>query len=408
MWSMTTSSRGMGGKSQSSTTSFSSTLRTASNSKGNETVEVPGTYAGLLELVAQLGGENAEAKEKFDKGIYDFNWKPMLSPLEVIDQALMRAGLELDMFAGFASHLWKYTAVPVMHLILKWPVIFIEADPEDAASMYSLRTYAGYVRRTWCPDGGLSAPAQALAQIAMEMEVEFRFGAEVSALEFDAEDRVTEVCVAVGGCDVTDTVIAAADFNWVEQVLLPQRLRQYDTAFWERQVMSPCRACCPASASAKRSQGSFITRCSSTSTSTRTCSICSARTLVATTQRRPTCARPRKRTARCSRRRTVRAARAKFCSCSCRCNHGCTGPTRKHSKRSSSTSCSTVCRRARRGTALRRPRTGKDIFEIEAVGPSVLLENFPKLFPWFSVASLYRQRWSIVELGQWVVIRHAR
>ena len=60
--------------------------------------------------------------------------------------------------------------------------------------------------------------------MAMEMEVEFRFGAEVSALEFDAEDRVTEVCVTVGGCDATDAVIAAADHNWAEQALLPQRL----------------------------------------------------------------------------------------------------------------------------------------------------------------------------------------
>ena len=129
---------------------------------GNETAEVPSTCAELLELVAQLGGENgsfalelffAEAKQKFNKKI----------PLEVIDQALMRAGLELGMFAGFASHLWKYTAVPLMNLILKWPVIFIKAVPEHAASMYSLRTYAGHVQGTWCPDGGLSAPAQAVA-----------------------------------------------------------------------------------------------------------------------------------------------------------------------------------------------------------------------------------------------------
>ena len=39
-----------------------------------------------------------------------------------------------------------------------------------------------------------------------------------------------------------------------------------------------------------------------------------------------------------------------------------------------------------------------DEFEIEAVGPLVLLENFSGPVPWFSVASL----------GQWVVIRDAR
>jgi phytoene desaturase len=121
-------------------------------------VDVPGTYEGILDLAKERGGEDAdlalrlffdEAEEKFEQGVYDFIWKPMVSFTELIDTALMRAGLELDMFSGFASHLSRFTKDPLIHMLLKWPVIFIGASPDDAASMYSLMTYAGHVRGTW-------------------------------------------------------------------------------------------------------------------------------------------------------------------------------------------------------------------------------------------------------------------
>ena len=121
-------------------------------------MDVPGSYEGIIEMAAARGGEEAgmslalffaEAKEKYDKGVYEFIWKPMVSFVELLDLELVRAALELDMFSGFSGHLHKFTTDPLMHMILKWPVIFIGADPEDAASMYSLMTYAGHVKGTW-------------------------------------------------------------------------------------------------------------------------------------------------------------------------------------------------------------------------------------------------------------------
>lgn len=97
------------------------------------------------------------------------------------------------------------------------------------------------------PDGGLAAPALALARIAADMGVTVRLQSAVTGFEFDGADSITHVCVASASdhrasenrCDRVDGVVASADYHHVEQTLLPPRLRWYDEAFWARQVMSP-------------------------------------------------------------------------------------------------------------------------------------------------------------------------
>lgn len=223
----------------------------------NRTVDVPGTYEGLVEFAKaetiRDGHSNSdevelsmelffsEAKEKFDQGVYNFIWKPMVSVTELFDIELIRAGLELDMFSGFSAHLAKYTSNKLMHLILKWPVIFIGADPQDAASMYSLMTFAGHAQGTWYPDGGLSAPGDALASIARDLGVQFRLNSDVTEFVFSGRnpDTLTAICVKGDSCTPVDAVVASGDYHHIEQHLLPQRLRQYDTSFWDRQIMSP-------------------------------------------------------------------------------------------------------------------------------------------------------------------------
>jgi len=70
---------------------------------GGVTVDVPGTTAGLVALAQSRGGDEAafrlklllaEAQVKFEKGVYEFIWKPMISVGEMLDLDLMKAGLE--------------------------------------------------------------------------------------------------------------------------------------------------------------------------------------------------------------------------------------------------------------------------------------------------------------------------
>ena len=68
-----------------------------------------------------------------------------------------------------------------------------------------------------------------------------RLASEVTELRLDPTDpeRIGAVCATGGDCTEVDGVLAAADYEWVEQKLLPPHLQRYDTAFWDRQVLSP-------------------------------------------------------------------------------------------------------------------------------------------------------------------------
>jgi phytoene dehydrogenase-like protein len=70
------------------------------------------------------------------------------------------------------------------------------------------------------------------------MGVEFQLGAEVDSLQFnessDDPDAVSGVCTG-NGCFGVDAVVAAADYHFVEQTLLPERLRRYVFGWHVRQ-----------------------------------------------------------------------------------------------------------------------------------------------------------------------------
>ena len=171
-------------------------------------------------------------KNKFTCRIYSVNsigewiWKPLVSLSELFDFQLIKAGVELNMFGGFEAHVNQYVHNTRLRTLLKWPVIFLGASPAEAPAMYSLMTYAGHAQGTWYPEGGLSTPANAMAKLATEIGVKFHYNAEISTFRFE-EGRVSKVCTG-DQCDAVDAVVAAADYHWVEQNILPPEYRNYN------------------------------------------------------------------------------------------------------------------------------------------------------------------------------------
>ena len=234
---------------------------------------MPGTEQGIVDWVEKKEGTRTgirlfleQAKELYDRGIYEWIWKPMVGLSEMLDTELIGFALTNDMFIGFEAHLKKYVTDPIVRQVMKWPVIFIGASPKNAPSMYSLMTYGGHCKGTWYPmDGGIHQPAEALKKIGEDMGVKYHLSSDVTQLVVDEAqpDKITKVCYqkltkedssitrSMSGikpkqntnnrlnCQIYDGVVAAADYHHVEQKLLPSHLRKYDAEFWSQQAMSP-------------------------------------------------------------------------------------------------------------------------------------------------------------------------
>jgi phytoene desaturase len=211
------------------------------------TEDIPGTWEAFRGWADARSPENSlalqimmeEAKQKYDRGIHEWVYKPMVANSELFDVGLLQAGLEYDMLSGFTHHIKKFVTDDLITTILKWPVIFLGSSPDDAPALYSMITYAGHVEGTWYPDGGMARPANAMRELAESMGVEFLLGKEVSSMEFEGNDRVKRVCGKSWGCLETDAVVGSGDYHYIEQTLLPDHLRNYDETYWERQVLSP-------------------------------------------------------------------------------------------------------------------------------------------------------------------------
>ncbi|KNC54618.1 phytoene desaturase [Thecamonas trahens ATCC 50062] len=207
------------------------------------TVQVPGSLPQLLDLADELDPGHTlralfdEASIKYKAAVDEWLWKPMISWTELIDPGLAAAALTSDMLGSFESHVAAHTASPLLRMLLKWPAIFIGASPRDAPALYSLMTYAGHARGTWYPAGGLSAPARELANAATAAGVVIRTNEPVIKLSA-TESHISSVCTPQQ-CVSVDGVLAAADYHYVEQELLPQHLRRYTSRYWARRQLSP-------------------------------------------------------------------------------------------------------------------------------------------------------------------------
>lgn len=97
--------------------------------------------------------------------------------------------------------------------------------------------YADMALGTWYPSGGMFQIVDGLMKLAAEAGVRFRFNAPVERIQMNGP-RVSGVLVN-GKPEETDFLVASADYNHVEQQLMPDSFRQYTAAYWNSRVLAP-------------------------------------------------------------------------------------------------------------------------------------------------------------------------
>jgi phytoene desaturase len=97
--------------------------------------------------------------------------------------------------------------------------LYLGLSPFEAPAIYGLLPYTEIAGGLYFPRGGMHALPRALARLAGEMGVRFRYRTDVAALERDGE-RIAAVRLADGTRLPADLVLANADLPFVYQTLL--------------------------------------------------------------------------------------------------------------------------------------------------------------------------------------------
>ena len=208
-------------------------------------VDVPAGRADLYRLfdgiepgsAAKLERFLAEAEYKYRVGMSEFVQKPGHSVLDFADLRVARAALRLQMLTDIGSYVDGLFRDERLRQILKFPVLFLGATPENTPALYSLMNYADLALGTWYPLGGMHGIVRGMERVAREQGVDLRYGSEVASIVVErgrvAGVRTGDTFIKAGA------VVGAADYHHVEQHLLAPEHRQYDEAYWQRRTMAP-------------------------------------------------------------------------------------------------------------------------------------------------------------------------
>jgi len=210
-----------------------------------EVMNLPATMEKLYELFESYepGSSDklkqflSEAKYKYETGMDDFVHRPGHSIFEFADPRIVTSLFKLQLFSSMAKHVRKLFKNEKLIQLLEFPVLFLGATPDNTPALYSLMNYADMSLGTWYPKGGMHEIIKGMVKLAKEQGVNILLNHEVKSIVVP-NGHASEVITDQGSFSA-DIIIGGADYNHIEQHLLPKRSRVYSPEYWNKRTMAP-------------------------------------------------------------------------------------------------------------------------------------------------------------------------
>ena len=166
-----------------------------------------------VEFLARAGRIYYEVERHFLDRLFD-SWRDLLDP------ALLRAGLRMDALTSLATRVARQFRDPRLRQLASYQAIYVGASPDTVPATYALISYLEAAHGVWFPRGGMYAIALAVARLATDLGVEIDYGADVERIEVEG-GRVRAVLVRGGPRAAADVVVSNADLHHTYGALLP-------------------------------------------------------------------------------------------------------------------------------------------------------------------------------------------
>jgi phytoene desaturase len=178
-----------------------------------------------------------KAEYKYDIGINKIVYLPGNSFTELLRWDFMKGVFKFDFFKSVTSYVHSEFKDFRLRQILEFPVLFLGATPRKTPALYTLMNYADLKLGTWYPRGGMYSVVEAMKKVAEEQGAEFFLSSDVEQIL--VKENKAEGLLVNGKESFSDAIVGAADYNHVEQNLLPEAYRNYSKKYWNKRVMAP-------------------------------------------------------------------------------------------------------------------------------------------------------------------------
>ncbi len=211
----------------------------------DEITDIPADINELYQLFDSLEpGSSIQLKKflkdaayKYKVGMQDLVFKPCNSIFEFAELRMVKALFTMQLFTSLRKEVYTKFKNEKIRKILEFPVYFLGALPSNTPALYSILNYADLALGTWYPQGGMYKIIEGMQNVAEKLGVTFMFNSPVT--EIVTTGNLTTGVMANGQFIAADAVVAGADYNHVEEKLLKQSDKNYDTAYWEKRVFAP-------------------------------------------------------------------------------------------------------------------------------------------------------------------------
>ena len=211
----------------------------------DNTINVPASFEELVALFEDIEKGSGiklkkflkKAEVKYKIGMDSLVYKPSHSIFEFINLKVLIGVLHLNVFSNFRSYVKKYFSDSRLTRLMEFPVLFLGATPQNTPALYSLMNYSAFSQGTFYPMGGFHEIILGLSKLAKEKGVVINCNSNVDKI--NVVNRKANEIIVNGEKLLFDGVIAAADYNHVEQKLLDKQFRNYSPEYWENREMSP-------------------------------------------------------------------------------------------------------------------------------------------------------------------------
>ncbi len=211
----------------------------------DEIVDVPATFSEIVDIFEKEepgAGDKLirflkEAEYKYKISMSKFVYKPSLSVLEFVRPEILASVFKLHMFRSFDSHLKQYFKSPRLRQMLEFPILFLGGTAKSTPALYSLMNYGDIKLGTWYPVGGMYKVVEGMVELATSLGVKFIYNSPVEKLEVK-NGKISSVHAA-GKQYEAPYVLASADYQYVEENLLPTEYRAYSKKYWDSRILSP-------------------------------------------------------------------------------------------------------------------------------------------------------------------------
>lgn len=213
--------------------------------KDGTATQIPASKKELLSLFDSFepnGGDKltkflTDAQTKYEIATESFLENPGLKIGEIAKLSVLKNALKLDVFKSVEKDVARRFTSEKARSILNFPVLFLGEMPSNIPSLYTLMNYADLELGTWYPDGGMHALANALEKIALKEGVQFHF--ESAITEIVVENGAATGLRTKNALHKFDAIIGGADYNHIEQNLIPKEFRRYSPKYWLKRKMAP-------------------------------------------------------------------------------------------------------------------------------------------------------------------------